>query len=130
MAVSSIVSVAFPFRRGPTGFPEPAKGSRAVVDNVFSLLMTAEGELPMGSGIGTRIHTFVNETSGPLLGARIAQDVRSVIKTKEPRMVVLGITTEEKITRDGTSIVASVEYEVGGQNGNIGVPVGEGGVAG
>ena len=127
MAVSTIVSVAFPFRRGPTGFPEPSIGARAVVDNVFSLLLMAEGELPMGEGIGTRIHGFVNETSGPLLGARVAQDVRSVIRTKEPRMVVLGVTTKEETSRDGTAVIASLEYEVAGVNGNLGIPVGEGG---
>jgi phage baseplate assembly protein W len=98
-----------------------------VVENVFSLLMMSDGELPMGNGIGTRIHAFVNETSGPLLGARIAQDVRSVIRTKEPRMLVLGITTEEKITRDGTALVAAVEYQVGTENGTLAVPVGDGG---
>lgn len=124
MAVSSIKSISFPFRRGQTGFPEPAKGSRAVVDNVFSLLMMAEGELPMGKGIGTRIHGFVSETSGPLLGARVAQDIRTVIRLKEPRMTVLSVGTEEVITRDGTALVSGIEYRVGPDEGTLKIPIG------
>jgi len=127
MAVSSLRSISFPFRRGPTGFPEPAKGPRAVVENVFSLLLMARQELPMGNSVGTGIYSFVHETSGPLLGARVAADVRAVIRAHEPRMTVLGVTTEEKITRDGTQTVAAVEYEIGDENGTLEVPIGEGG---
>jgi len=126
MAVSSIQSVSFPFRRGPTGFPEPAKGTRAVVENVFSLLLIGEGELPMGYGIGTRIHAFVNETSGPLLGARVAQDLRSVIRLKEPRMTVLSVGTRDVITRDGNGIEVGVEYQIGDEEGALSVPIGGG----
>ena len=81
----------------------------------------------MGNLIGANIHAYVMETSGPLLAARVAQDVRAVIRSKEPRMTVLGVTSEEKITDQGTKMITAVEYEVAGEEGVLRIPTGEGG---
>ena len=124
MAVSTLKGISFPFRKGTNGFPEPNRGSRVVIDDVFSLLQTARFETPMGNELGVNIWQFVMETSGPLLGARIAQDIRSIIRSREPRMTVLGVTSEEKVRSIGTSMEVSIEYEIADEEGSVSVEVG------
>lgn len=126
MAVSTLKGISFPFRKGPNGFPEPSRGSEVVVQNVIALIETADQEVPMGKGIGTRIREFVLESSGPILAARVAQEIRSVIRSKEPRMTVLSVTNQEKITRQGVVQVVIIEYEVADQEGSISTPIGRG----
>lgn len=97
-----------------------------MVDHVIALLETAEGEVPMGKGIGTRIREFVMETSGPILAARVAQEIRSTIRAKEPRMTVLSVTNQEKITRQGVVQVVKIEYEVADEEGTVSTQIGQG----
>ncbi len=124
MATVNLKSVSFPFRRGSLGFPQPQTGSAVVLEDAIALLDTADGEIPMGKGIGTRIHQFVFETTGPLLGARVAKDIRSVIQLKEPRMTVLAVRTVEKQTRDGVRQDVDITYEIGGQQGQVTILIG------
>lgn len=126
MAVQNLKSISYPFRKGPNGFPEPASGSQVVVEDVFALLETTDGEVPMGKGIGTRIHQFVNETAGSILAARVANEIRSVIRTKEPRMTIVAVTTKEKITRQGVVTTAILEFEVADTPGVLEAPIGTG----
>ena len=124
MSVSTLRSIGFPFRKGLNGFPNTVTGNRVVIEDVFSMLKTARFEIPMGNQLGVNVYRFVMETSGALLSARIAQDIRSVIRLKEPRMIVLGVTSEEKVTGSGTVMEVAIEYEIGGEEGTFAVPVG------
>ena len=124
MAISTLRGISFPFRKGDNGFPEPNSSSQTVIDNVFALLRTARREVPMGNEIGVNVYRFVMETSGPLLGARISQDVRSIIRSEEPRMSVLGITSSERNTGSGTVMEVAIEYEIADEEGSVIVPVG------
>lgn len=124
MAVSTLKGISFPFRKGLNGFPEPNRGDRVVIEDVFSLLKTARFEIPMGNELGVNVHQFVMETSGPLLGARIAQDIRSVIRLREPRMTVLGVTSAEKRLSIGTVVDVAIEYEISGVEGSASVEIG------
>ncbi len=124
MAVSTLKGISFPFRKGINGFPEPNRGTRVIIEDVFSLLRTARFEVPMGNELGVNIYQFVMETSGPLLGARIAQDVRSIIRLREPRMTVLGVTSQEKRLSIGTAIDVAIEYEIADEEGSVSVEVG------
>ncbi len=125
MATVNLKSISFPFRKGSLGFPQPQTGAGVVLEDVIALLLTTDGEIPMGKGIGTNIHEFVFETTGPLLGARIARDIRSVIQAKDPRMTVLAVETTEKRTRDGIRQDALISYEIGGEQGSLSIPLGD-----
>ena len=127
MSVSNLIGISFPFRRGPNSFPQGVTGARAVVEDTFSLMLISAGEMPMGSSLGVNIHNYVHETSGPLLAARVAQDIRTVIRVKEPRMRILAVNTEEKIVDGKNAMMTGIEYQVAGQDGRLQIPIGQSG---
>jgi len=118
--ISSLKGIAFPFRPGSISVPAMNATAGTVVDAVRSLLSTGLGEVPLAPYLGTNLYSYVFENVTPLARARVAQEVRRIIETGEPRMSVLSVdTTREGDDAGGWRIGLRIEYELNGDLGAI-----------
>jgi phage baseplate assembly protein W len=123
MSTRNLKGTSFPFRRGLKGFPQPVSGPQTVLADVQGLLTTQRGEVPMKPNLGVSMYRYVHETSGPLLQARVVQELRTTLDREEPRMLVLAITTQESNIGDGRHVDAIIDYEIAGEQGRMTVPI-------
>jgi len=91
---------------------------------LIGLLSTEVEEVPMSGPLGVQIYQYVFESSGPILEARVAQEIRAIIRDKEPRVTVLAVTTETKTSSFGTVTEAVVDYVINGEQARLTVPIG------
>lgn len=91
----SLLSISFPFRSGPTGFPQVADPDRVVLESLESLVLTGKNERVMRSDLGTNAYAYVFEDLTPILQARIAADLAQTAATYEPRARILAVEASE-----------------------------------
>lgn len=64
--------------------------------------------------MGSDTYAFVFESRGPLLRARIDNEVRRAVGVGEPRARILAVDVDERETSTGVEIVVDVTFEVVG----------------
>lgn len=101
---------SYPFRRGPTGFPEPATDEDLIRDSLRQIVRTRRGERVFRPRLGNDVIALVFENNTPSLAARAAREIALAIAEGEPRARVLNIQTE----RVDESLTVTVEYAVNG----------------
>lgn len=123
---TTLRGIAYPFRRGPQGFPAIVTGIEAVVANAIQvLLLTGAGERVMRTQLGTNVFAYVFETLDGLTQARIAASVARAIATYEPRAEVLSVEASAGDDRglEETAIVVDIVYRINSQVVSLQVPV-------
>lgn len=123
--VDLLKTLAFPFQRGPSGFPAMADPKRAIFYSIWSLLTTGKNERVMHPELGVNLHRFVFNNLTPILQARVATEVAKAISDFEPRAQVVGVESKMGTLEDGgtTAIIVSVLYRVAGQLQSQQVPI-------
>lgn len=110
----TIRGIAFPFGRSATGLPAPRSDEDVIADNIVRILQTPRGSRVMRPDAGSDVHAFIFENSGPLLRARIDNEVRRAVGVGEPRASILAVDVIEREGPDGVEIVVDVAFEVVG----------------
>ena len=123
MAIQDLLGTSFPFRKGDRGYPQPVAGAETIVDDLAALLTIERGEIPMEPNLGTRMQGFVFQTSGPLLQARVAQEIRSIVQNYEQRAQVLSVRTAERAEQGGIALEAVVDLRIGGETARLAIPL-------
>lgn len=117
--MAAIRGFAFPFRRGPVHFPEPAEDDACIAGNVLRCIVEQRGARVMRDG-GSDVWSIVFENTGAVLRARIDYEVRRAIAAGEPRVTVQTISAQEKTTTDRRDYVeVTVVYSVRGRPGAV-----------
>jgi phage baseplate assembly protein W len=116
--------IGFPFRFGNTSLPATNSGTATVVDAVRSLLLIGLNEVPFSPDLGTSIHGFVFENVSEIQKVRVAQAVRSIIASKEPRMQVLSVSVEQQGSQQsGISVIVNITYKIADEIGDFSIPL-------
>lgn len=110
----TILGIAFPFRPSVTSFPAVSEDADVIADNIRRIIETPRGSRVMRPDAGSDCYAFVFENSGPLLQARIDNEVRRAIAVGEPRARVLRVDVRETETDQGVEVVVDVAFEVVG----------------
>lgn len=116
----TIRGIAFPFGRSATSFPATRTDDDVIRDNIRRILQTPRGSRVMRPGVGSDVFLFVFESIGPVLRARIDNEVRRALAEGEPRVTVLFVGIQEVPQRQGgVELVVTVEYEVNRRPGTV-----------
>lgn len=131
----SIIGISFPFQKGSTSFPKQSTDNDAIAENIRRILLTRKGQRVMRPSSGSSVWDFCFENTGPLLNARIDNEVRQSIAEGEPRATVIAVDVieEERSDNDKDIIVRvtySVNLDVQQTTVTLGVPSGTPGVGG
>lgn len=111
----TIRGIAFPFRASSFSLPATATDADVVEDNIRRIIQTPLRSRVMRPATGSTIYAFVFENGGPLLQARIDNEIRRAIGEGEPRARVLAVETLEQETAEGgTEILVGVTWEFSG----------------
>lgn len=112
-----VKTFAFPFQKGPSGFPAMASATNKTFANILSLMMTGIGERVMHYDLGVNLYEYVFSNMTPIQKARISNQVANAIETFVPGVRVNNIRANKMEYQDGvgTSIVFDIEYTVGGE---------------
>jgi len=106
-----IRGLAFPFTKSALGLPAPAVDDDVIADNITRILETPRGSRVMRPDAGSDTYSFVFDSTGPLLQARIDNEVRRAVAVGEPRARILQVVTSERETSDGIEILVEVVFE-------------------
>jgi len=119
----TILGFAHPFQKSSTAFPAQATDDDVIRNNIIRILSTPRGSRVMRPNQGSDVWTFVFENRGPLLRARINEEVRRAIGVGEPRVTVLQVLVTEETTRTGQELImVDVLYRVNGNVTSTAVP--------
>ena len=113
----SILGIAFPFQKGSTEFPRQKVDDDVIEDNIRRILLTRLGERVMRPRSGSDTMSFVFESVGSVLRARISREVRRALAEGEPRIQVERVQVLEREDRatKGRQIFVLITYRVQGQ---------------
>lgn len=108
---------AFPFQKGPSGFPAMAAPQGSVFAKIYALLTTGRGERVMNADFGVDLYQYVFSTMTPIQRARVANQVANAIETFIAGVIVNNISVGQLEYQDGigSKIQFDIEYTVGGQ---------------
>ncbi len=110
----TIRGIAFPFRGSTTSFPAVSTDVDVIADNISRILTTPRGSRVMRPDAGSDTYSFVFESTGPLLQARVDNEVRRAIGVGEPRARVLRVDVTERELDEGVEVLVDVTFEVVG----------------
>jgi phage baseplate assembly protein W len=112
-----VISLAFPYQRGQTGFPALARPNQVVYNSIVALLLTGKNERLMNTEFGVNTHQYLFEDLTPILSARIATEVTAAITQWEPRAIVLSVLSDEVKNDEGerTALAINLIYSLAGQ---------------
>lgn len=113
----SILGIAFPFQKGTTEFPKKRTDDDVIEDNIRRILLTRLGERVMRPGAGSDTMSFVFESVGPVLRARISAEVKRAIADGEPRATIerVQVLGRDDNATKGRQIFVLITYSVQGQ---------------
>ena len=80
-----------PRRRGNTGFFAVSTDQHLIKENIYVLLNTRKGEMPMSPNFGTSVDDAVFEAMDDSMQGIICQQIQTDIETWEPRVAVNSI---------------------------------------
>jgi phage baseplate assembly protein W len=105
---------AFPFQKGPTGFPAQASDNDLIQQSLVQLVMTGRGERIMRPDVGSNAYKFIFESTDLPLQNLIQTEVGNVIRKYEPRVILRGVeVTVNDATQQHPSLVTiTINYIV------------------
>ena len=95
--------------------PATATDDDVIADNIRRIMLTRRGSRVMRPSAGSNVQDFVFESVGPVLRARIDNEVRRSIGEGEPRAQVLSVNVFEETTLSANNqkeVVVEVVYRV------------------
>jgi len=107
-------AISFPFRRGPTEFPQSAIDNDLIKQSLVQIVMTGRGERVMRPSVGTNVVAYLFENVGPELEGTIRREIAGAIAAFEPRVRVQAI----KLTTTDTTVDVLIAYTVIATNQN------------
>jgi len=124
-SADTVKTLAFPFQRGPSGFPALADPKRVAFYKISSLLLTAKGERVMNPDYGVEIHNYVFDNLTPITAAKISSAVVAAIQTWIPEVTVLRVvpTLQQNNDKTQSTIILEISYRVANQAANMQVPI-------
>jgi phage baseplate assembly protein W len=87
--------ISFPFRKGPTSFPEKSEDADLIRQSIIQILLTGRGERLMRLDFGSGVMSTVFQNNGDLLQSMLEAEVLSAIGKYEPRVIVRGVSVEQ-----------------------------------
>jgi len=112
-----VKTLAFPYQRGPSGFPAMAQADNGTYTSIVALFHTGTNERVMQLDLGIDLMEYIFEDMSPIQRARIANAAANAIERFIPGTVVNDVIPSQVKTDDaiGNSIIFDVRYTVGGQ---------------
>ncbi len=112
-----VKTLAFPYQRGPSGFPAMAQPKNKTYVNIVELLTTGTNERVMATELGVDLYEFVFSNMTPIDKARIANAVANAIERFIPGTIVNSVVPGQLEYKDGvgSSIAFDIVYTVGGE---------------
>lgn len=100
------IGYAFPFPKGPSGWPKLVTDEDAVWENVRCLFFTKKRTRVMRPTLGLLLEKVIFDNTGPVMNAKIHRMIVTELSTREPRatLVSLGIADDRNIVRIVTEI--------------------------
>jgi phage baseplate assembly protein W len=115
--------LAFPLAVTPQGVLATARAETKIEQSMWLILSTAQGERVMRPSYGCGVHDLVFEPNTPQNAARIVEHVRKALVAQEPRIAVLGVTSETS-NDDPSVLLIRIDYQINSNNstGNMVYP--------
>lgn len=113
--MSLFVGFAFPFRKGPTSFPESATDDVLIKQALTQLILTGRGERLMRPDVGSGAFKYVFEDNGDVLAQLIQTEIQQVVGKYEPRVALTGVDVQkgDPNTDNGdASVIITINYIV------------------
>jgi phage baseplate assembly protein W len=101
--------IAFPFRKGPTSFPEGCEDQQAIKQSLVQIVMTVKGERYMRPAMGVNALDYLFEVPDEDTIARLRQELVRAIGLYEKRVVVQSIRTVVQGVEE-TELVVTIDY--------------------
>lgn len=96
-AYSYYSGISFPPRRsGKSGFFSIATDMELIKENIYVLLNTRKGEMPMSPNFGTSIDENLFDAVDRNMQGILCQQIKQDIETWEPRVIVNSISAHSK----------------------------------
>lgn len=112
-----VKAFAFPYQKGPSGFPAMASPENKTFASIISLMMTGRGERIMHYDLGVNLYEYVFSNMTPIQRARIANQISNAIETFIPGVIVNNVRSTKLEYQEGvgTTVVFDILYTVGGE---------------
>lgn len=110
----TIRGITFPFGRSVSSLPATSTDDDVIAQNIRRIILTPLGSRVMRPSIGSRVWDFVFESIGPVLKARIDDEVRRALAAGEPRVQVLAVDVYEQtqLANNKRELVIDIRYRV------------------
>jgi len=110
--MATILSFAFPFRKGDLAFPKQATDLDAIQASVIQIVTTMRGERVMRPDFGCNAFSYVFENNSDSFRVNAEREIRHALTKWETRIRVDGVDiTSDDITEPG-QILISISYTV------------------
>jgi phage baseplate assembly protein W len=108
------IGFAFPFQKGPTGFPASATDNDLIQQALIQLVLTGRGERVMRPDVGSSAYNFVFGNTGAPLEMVIQSEIRNVITKYEPRVILQGVNVvfNRSTSQNPSTVVITINYVV------------------
>jgi phage baseplate assembly protein W len=108
------IGFAFPFQKGPTGFPAVSTDNDLVQQALIQLVLTGRGERIMRPDVGSNAYGFVFGNIGGPLQLLIQSEIRSVITKYEPRVILqaVNVVFNAATSLNPSTVVITIDYIV------------------
>ncbi len=103
-----IKGIAYPFKKGLTGFPEMVEDDALIQQSIENILITPVGQRIMRPGFGCNAMLYVHGNNTVVLSAKIKQETIRAIQANEPRVRVVSLDVQI----DDTKVIVNVGYVV------------------
>lgn len=105
--MATILSFAFPFRKGDLAFPKPATDTDAIQASVIQIVTTMRGERVMRPDFGCNAFSYVFENNSDSFRVNAEREIRQSLAKWETRIRVdaVEITTDD-ISEPGQILIA------------------------
>jgi hypothetical protein len=104
--------VDFGFRANPvTGDVSIKRGTEAIKQSVRNILLTNKGERPFDPEFGSNIRSQLFENFDPITETLLAEEIRTALRTYEPRVRVLDVVVDGAPDRNAMSVTLNYEIQ-------------------
>lgn len=107
--------IAFPFRKGPTGFPEMVQDDELIADSLKSIILTPVGQRVMRPQFGCNAMLYVFDNNTDLLRAKVRRETLRAIQANEPRVTVVAV----QVSSMDEKVIVTVSYVVNRKSGQV-----------
>lgn len=100
--------IGFPFRQGPSSFPEVSVDAQLIKESIAQILGTSPTERLMRPSFGAGVYKHVFANNDDVLAQLIESDVRRALRLYETRITVTNVTS----SRSDNMIITDIDYIV------------------